>query len=432
MPEILRLASGVPLWVFPRRDLPTVAGSIIIPGGGGLQRPEKSGLANLTADMLDEGTGNRTAAQIAIAVEAMGASISAHCGWDGVYLGFRCLKSDLAETLELSADILLNPTFPELEWRRIHGQTLAALRAERDSAEARAYRAFLRALYPTDHPYRFPLGGTEETVAGIAADDLRAFHDRYLVSGQASVVVAGDVEPGLVADELDRRLAGWRSAEAPPIRLVDPDVSSAPRILLIDRPGAPQAVIRAGHRGIARLDPAFDHLLLFNQILGGQFASRLNEKLREQRGLTYGVRSQLECRRAAGPFSIGTSVQSDRLAEAIADIREEVAQILSGRPPGQDELDKARRSLIEGQPRHHETPSALVSRFGSLLVHGLPAEHEAAFADRLLRVDRDSLIESARAFLHPDSMIFVVVADAAGVLESLESLDWARTERIDD
>jgi predicted Zn-dependent peptidase len=432
MPRALRLASGMPLWAFPRRELPTVAGSIVIPGGGGLQWPEQAGLAQITADMLDEGTTKRTAMQIAMAAEAMGASISVSCGWDGIYIGFRCLATDLGATLDLVVDILLNPTFPDGEWGRVHAQTLAALRAERDSAEARAYRALLKALYDVEHPYRFPLGGTEESVRDLGAEDLKAFHARYLVPGQASVVVAGDADPETVAEELDRRLDGWRGPEVALPALPDVGLSPQPRILLLDRPGAPQAVVRAGHRGIARLDPSFDHLLVFNQILGGQFTSRLNEKLREERGFTYGVRSQFECRRSPGPFSIGASLQSDRLAEAIDDIRHEVQAILTGRPPTQDELEKARRSLIEGQPRHLETSSALVSRYGGLLVHGLPAEHEAEFADRLARIDRDSLIEAAGAAIHPGSLVVVVVADASQVLERLKSLDWARLEVIED
>jgi zinc protease len=432
MPQALRLRSGMPFWAFPRRELPTVAGSIVIPGGGGLQPPEKDGLAQLMADMLDEGTRNRSAAEIAMAAEAMGASISVHCGWDGIYIGFRCLATDLGATLDLAVDILLNPTFPEAEWRRVHAQTLAALRAERDSAEARAYRALLKAVYSPGHPYRFPLGGTEASVRDLGVDDLRAFHARYMVPGRAAVVVAGDIDPQAVAEELDRRLEGWDGPDAAPPLLPDVPLAPGPRILLLDRPGAPQAVVRAGHRGIARLDPAFDPLLIFNQVLGGQFTSRLNEKLREERGFTYGVRSQFECRRSPGPFSIGASLQSDRLAEAIDDIRHEVRAILTGRPPTRDELDKARRSLIEGQPRHLETPSALVSRYGSLLVYGLPAEHEAAFADRLGRVGRDAVIEAAAAAVHPDSLIVVVVADAAQVLEPLKALDWARLDVIED
>jgi predicted Zn-dependent peptidase len=253
-----------------------------------------------------------------------------------------------------------------------------------------------------------------------------------MVPGGASVVVAGDVDPQAVAAELDRRLAGWTGPDVPLPSLPEASLSPHPRILLLDRPGAPQAVVRAGHRGIARRDPAFEHLLLFNQILGGQFTSRLNEKLREERGFTYGIRSQFECRRSPGPFSIGASLQSDRLADAIEDIRHEVQAILTGRPPSQEEIDKARRSLIEGQPRHLETPSALVSRYGSLLVHGLPAEHEAAFAERLRRVGRDPLIEAAGAAVHPDALAVIVVADASQALDRLKSLDWARLEVIED
>ena len=383
LPTVLRLRSGLPLWVFPRRELPTVAGSIVIPGGGGLPAPDRGGLAQLTADMLDEGTTNRSAVEIAMATEAMGATVSAQCGWDGIYLGFRCLESDLGATLDLASDILLNPSFPETEWRRVHAQSLAALRAERDSAESRAYRALLKVVYGPEHPYRWPLAGTEESVREIAADDLKAFHARFVVPGQASIVVAGDVEPEAVAEELDRRLAGWTGPEISLPPLPAAELSTRPRILVLDKPGAPQAVVRAGHRGIGRLDPSFDHLIVFNQILGGQFTSRLNEKLREEKGFTYGVRSQFECRRAPGPFSIGASLQSDRVAEAIDEIRNELRAILADRPPTQAELDDARRSLIEGQPRHLETPSALVSRYGGLRVHGLPAEYEAAFADRL-------------------------------------------------
>ena len=234
-----------------------VAGSIVIPGGGGFQAPGQDGLAQLMADMLDEGTTTRTAAQIAMAAEAMGASISVNCGWDGIYVSFRCLATDLGATLDLAVDILRNPTFPEAEWRRVHAQTLAALRAERDSAEARAYRTLLQALYGPEHPYRFPLAGTEASVSGLSVDDLKAFHARYLVPGRASVVVAGDVDPEAVADELDRRLAAWTGPDAAPPVLPDAPLSPHPRILLLDRPGAPQAVVRVGHVGIARLDPDF-------------------------------------------------------------------------------------------------------------------------------------------------------------------------------
>ena len=430
-PVISTLSCGIPLWVFPRGDLPTVAGSIVVAGGAGLELPSQAGLTQLTSAMLEEGTTTRTAAQIALAAESMGATVAAGCGWDGLYVSFKCLSWDLTASLELVVDMLLNPTFPELEWGRVRGQALAALRAERDHAEARAHRALLSALYGPDDPYRFPLAGTEESVASITQRALSAFHARLLAGGPVTIVVAGDVDPSALADELEEQLKSWIGSAGELRANPATDRPMGPRLLLLDRPAAPQAVVRAGHIGIARRDPAYEGLLIWNQILGGQFTSRLNAKLREERGITYGVRSSLDCRRRAGPFTISSAVQTNRLGEALDEIHQELKILVEARPPSQVELDDARRALIEGQARQFETPSALVNRFGSLVVHGLPADHDATFAERLTAVDLDSLIATAHREIHPDRLVAVVVADAAQVLEDLKRLDWARVELVD-
>ncbi len=196
VPEIIPLDGGVPLWFISRRDLPAVAGTIIITAGASVQQPGEAGLAHLTANMLDEGTTTRSAEEIALAVESMGGSVDASSGWDGSYVSFRCLKMHLAPILDLAVDILLNPTFPEREWDRLRGQTLAALKAERDNAESRAYRGLLSALFPADHPYRYPLAGSESCVAGFSRADLVRFHQQFLLTGVATIVAAGDVDPG--------------------------------------------------------------------------------------------------------------------------------------------------------------------------------------------------------------------------------------------
>jgi len=428
-PQIFVLACGIPLWVFPRNDLPTVAGSIVVAGGASLQQLSQAGLAPLTAAMLEEGTRSRTAAQIALAAESMGATITAGCGWDASYVSFKCLKGDLSASLELAVDILLNPTFPEPEWGRVRGQTLAGLQAERDQAESRAYRAFLRALYSQDHPYQFPLAGTEASVAGLTRGDLVQFHARFLVAGRSTIIVAGDVDPLALAAELEERLTTWTESTGDlPVHPAG-ERPEHPRLILLDRPGAPQAVVRAGHIGLARSDPAYERMLVLNQILGGDFSSRLNAKLREERGFTYGVRSSFDCRRQPGPFSISAAVATSRVAEALDEIHQELAALIGGRPPNQVELDDARRSLIEGQARHFETSTALVNRFGSLVVHGLPPDHDAGFSERLAAIDLDSLIAAANREIHPGSLVAVVVADLAQVHSHVA---WATCERMED
>ena len=431
-PEVRSLRCGVPVWVLPRRELPIVAASIVLGAGASTHGPGQGGLASLTADMLDEGTASRSSHEIALAIEGMGTSLSASAGWDGAYVGLQCLTTHLEPSLDLAVDILRNPSFPKEEWTRIHAQTLAGLQSERDSAEARAGRAMLRALFEEDHPYRLPADGDEPAVSRLTREDLRAFHrDRY-VAGHAACVVAGDVDPDEVVALLDARLSDWSGQHRSTLEVPRPARSEHTRILLLDRPGAPQAVVRVGHVGTHRLDPDYMDLTVWNQILGGQFSSRLNARLREEKGFTYGVRSYFDFRRGAGPFVVSSSLQSDRLAESLEDLRGEVVALLGDRPPTRAELDDARRSLIEGQARHFETPSSLVSRYAGLFLHGLPADYHARFAERLESVSPSTMESAARRHVHPWGFVIVVVADAELVAGPLQALGWAEIERFDE
>ncbi len=431
VPRIINLGCGIPLWVFPRGELPTVTGSIVMTGGAGVQQMGQEGLAQLAVGMLEEGTLTRTAEQIALLAESMGATVSSTCGWGGAYVSFKCLKSDWPASLDLASDILINPTFPEPEWARVRGQTLAALRAERDHPESRAQRALLAALYLQEHPYRFPLAGTEASVERLDRAELAAFQSQFLTPGRATIVVAGDVDPEALAVELDRRLSGWKGTQSAVAEPPDIERSSRPRLILLDRPGAAQAVLRAGYVGVARSSPDYDHLLVVNQILGGQFSSRLNATLREERGLTYGVRSSFDCRKRPGPFTVSASVQTEKVGEALEQIRIELQAIAGSRPPTQVELDDARRALIEGHPRHFETPGALVNRFAGLVIHELPVDNDARFSARLTEINLDSLAAAASRHIIAGSLATVVVADASRVLEQLQKLEWAQVEVVE-
>jgi zinc protease len=432
VPRIIELRGGIPLWVFPRSDLPTVTGAIVIPGGAGGQQPGQGGLAHLAITMLEEGTTSRSAEQIALAAESMGASVSTTCGWGGAYVSFKCLAADYPASLELAADILRNPTFPEAEWGRVRGQALAALKAERDHAEPRAHRGLLLALYPETHPYRYPLAGTEASLERFVRSDLAAFHAQVFLSARPTIIVAGDVDPDTLASELERRLLPWPEPGTAFPELLEVERSTRPRLLLLDRPGAAQAVLRAGYVGLARSSPDFDHVLVLNHVLGGQFTSRLNESLREERGLTYGVRSSFDFRRRPGPFSVSASVQTEKVGEALDQIRIELEAIVGERPPTGLELENARRSLIEGHPRHFESPGALVNRFAGLVIHDLPVDHDAGFADRLAQINADSLLAAATRHIVPGALIALIVADASRVRDQLEKLTWAPLEVITD
>ena len=322
----------------------------------------------------------------------MGTSLSTSCGWDGSYVSLQCLTPHLDASLDLAVDVLRNPTFPESEWERIHGQTLAGLRAERDSAEARAYRGLLqRPLRP----------GPPLPAAGRRRGGDRRAGWRATTCGVPRPLPRP--EPGRLRRGRrrrprprsprcsTRRLAGWPGRRSRGPRSPTPAAATAPASSCSTARGRAGGGPGRATSGLPRLDPDFTDVLVLNQILGGQFTSRLNAKLREEKGFTYGVRSHFDCRRGAGPFAISASLQADRLAEALDDLRHEVEALLGDRPPTLPELDDARRALIEGQARQFETPSALVSRYAGLFIHGLPPDHHAHFAERLDGVSVASL-----------------------------------------
>jgi predicted Zn-dependent peptidase len=246
------------------------------------------------------------------------------------------------------------------------------------------------------------------------------------------VIVAGDVTADAILPMLEARLGAWTGPPVDPPAIPDPQREGRPRIILLDRPGAPQAVVRVGQVGIARSDPDFDRLMLLNQVLGGQFTSRLNEKLREERGFTYGVRSSFDCRLGRGPFAIAASLQADKLAEALEDVHHEVQALVAGRPPSQAEIDDARRALVEGQARQFETPSALVNRYAGVFIHGLPVDHFATFPERIAGVALDDVIAATHRQVDPNALAAVVVADVAQVHEPLKRLEWAELEIVED
>ncbi|WZO97609.1 pitrilysin family protein [Isosphaeraceae bacterium EP7] len=431
-PEIRTLKSGATLWVLPRRELPIVAGTVVLDGGAGRHPSAQAGLASLTASLMDEGTTRRSAGQIAEEAERMGTSLTSSAGWDGSYVNMLSLVPYLEASLDLVVDVATRPAFPEADFDRVRGQVLTSLKAERDSAENRAHRALLKAIYGPTHPYRTPSDGEYSSVEAITRDDLVDYHRRRHATSEATWVFAGDIDPDRMVEMLDRLIEADPRRNTPTEPVPTIDRPRGRRILLLDRPGAPQSVAKFGHVGLTRLDEGYVDALVFNQVLGGQFTSRLNAKLREEKGFTYGIRSGFDARRSAGPFAISASLQADKIGEALADVLGEVEALLGDRPPTIAELDDARRALIEGQARHFETPSALVSRYAGLKIHDLPSTYFVDFNARLEAVTLDSMKEAGRRQIHPDSFVVVVIGDAETTAPQLDALGWGEVERVND
>jgi zinc protease len=411
-----RLDNGLSLWTLQRGTIPLVTVMLTLPAGSWTDPDGRSGLAALTADMLDEGTPGRTAIEIQEALARLGAELHTDTGHDAVTVSLTLLQRHLAHGLGLLADIVVRPTLADADVARVRTLKLNRLRQLRDVPAALAERAFGETLY-ADHPYgQLPFGATP-SLERLTREDVAAFHAATYGPASATLIVVGPALSAEVRDAAARAFGAWRTggAGAPPSA---PPVAQTPagsRLIVVDRPGAAQTELRIGHVAVPRRTPDFHALLVLNAALGGQFVSRINLNLRERKGYTYGARTSFEFRRLAGPFSLATSVQTDATADAIAESLDEIGAIRSDRPITADELAMAQQTLTLGYPRSFESTDQVARALTQLVQHDLPDDTFAIFTPRVRAQDVASVTTAARDRLRPDELVVVAVGDAARI-----------------
>jgi zinc protease len=419
--------AGLDLRVVRLPRLPVVTAAFVLPAGEVGLAGERAGLAVLTANALEGGTKRRSGTALAEALEAVGADVSVDATWDATLASVSCLADRLPEALDLLAEMILAPAFPEGEVERARDQALARIRHRAKDPSALASDRAAALFYAEGEPYGRPAGGTEASVAGLGASDLAAFaRGRYRPRG-AGLVVTGDVD----ADEVDALagglLAGWDGA-APVTR----PVAGAPRhpvrtVHVIHRAGSVQSELRIGHPGVARSTPDYPALVVANAILGGMFTSRLNMNLRETRGFTSGVRSGFAFRRGPGPFSVRTAVDTGVTAEAVAEAVREVTRFVEAGPT-QAEVEAARDYVAGVFPLRLETTGQVAGRVAELVVHGLPDDAWTRYRDEIRAIDVASASAAFARHVRPAALTVVVVGDAEQVRAPLEALELGPVE----
>lgn len=416
-----RLASGIE-WIHAHIDgLPLVDVQLVVRCGVELDPPGALGLTSLTADLLEEGTDSRTGFDIADAVDRLGASLHVRPGWDETTLALHVLTPRLRDALAIAADVIRNAAFPEAEVRRRRDERLAALMQERDEPAALAARALAPAVYGETHPYGRPPTGTRETVAALERDAIVEFHHDRFGPGATYIVTAGDASPETIENALAGVFGDWSGSAAAGVVPPRPDSAAMPGIHLVDRPDAAQTEMRIGGPGPPRDTPDYAALVVLNTILGGAFTSRLNLKLREEKGFTYGARSSFAFRRGGGPFVAGAAVATDATAEAVSDAVHEIRRLSLELVPD-TELERAKHYLALGLPRRLETPAAMAVQLADLHLHGMDASELVAYPGRIAAVSAGAVRDAARRWLDVDRMAIAVVGDAARVREPLEAL----------
>jgi zinc protease len=429
--ERRRMSNGLELRVVERHDLPIVTVDLVVKSGEALAPRGKEGLASLAADLLDEGTESRTTMQLAGELAEIGSSLEASGGLESTTVSLTTLSRHLARGLDLFADVVRNPSFPDKELQRLKLQRLSVLKARADDPEEMSADIFPRLIYGPGHPYGRPDLGTPGSVTSITREDVVAFHRRIMVPGNAALVVVGDVRPEAIADALEARLAAWASGPvpSPPSLEPIPAPSEGRPVYLIDKAGAPQSVLAIGRVGAARRSPDYHALIVMNAILGGQFASRINLNLRQEKGYSYGAESGFGFYRGPGPFVAGGPVESGVTREALEELFKELAGIAGARPVTDDELAFARERLILGFPSRFETTFGVAGQVAVLVTDELPDDEFERYQPRIEALTRGDVDRVARQYITPDRMVVLIVGDRSRIEGPLKALPWAKAIR---
>jgi zinc protease len=414
------LSNGLPVWIVELHKVPVANVTLVVRAGSAADPQGKFGLANLTAEMLDEGAGARDALQIADAVDYLGASLTTSSSSDAAFVELHVPVARLAEALPIMSDVALRPTFPEAELKRVREELLTSILEAADNPAALVQFAFPRLVYGPEHRYGTVSMGTAASIRGFTIPDLRQFHAAMYVPSNATLIVTGDVNPADVVARLESGFGTWRGANAVPSHIPAATQLSTRKVFLVDKPGAPQSQIRIGWVGVPRSTPDYFAVRVLNTVLGGAFTSRLNQNLREQHGYAYGASSSFDMRSSAGPFYAAAGVQTDKTGEALSEFFKELEGIR--KPIPADELDKAKNYLALLLPRNFETTQSLAASLAQMFIFNLPADYFETFTDRVRAVTPAEVQRAAERYIQPDKFAVVVVGDLKTIEPAIRAL----------
>lgn len=427
-PEIVRhdLLNGLHVRTVRHSSVPVVTFVLQIgAGGSGADPTGREGLAALVADMTDEGTGPLSALDVSDALARIGADLDLDVSGDAATFSLTTLTRFASRGAALLADIVTRPSLREADFERVRQLRLDRLRQLKDVPSAVAERTFLRLLYGP-HPYGHLSIGADATLRQLSLDDMRSFHARVFQPASATLVVCGAGTHDGLAREAEAAFADWAGAgpAAAGSAVADGDPREVPlvRLALVDREGATQSELRVGQLTTRRSTPDYPALLMMNAVVGGQFASRLNLKLREEKGYTYGARTGFDWRRGVSPFALQASVHTAATADAVACVRVELDDIRGSRPPTPEEMALAKASLTRGYPRLFETAQQVARAVSQLALYELPDTYFSEFGPRVNAVTDGEVVRAAARHLDPDRMTTVIVGDQSAVASSIGTI----------
>ena len=427
------LANGLRLIVAERHAAPVVDLSLQIDSGFAADPFAAPGVASMAMDMLDEGTTTLSALEINDRIAALGAELTTGADLDYSVVRLSALKDNLDASLAVYADVILNPAFRSEELKRAKRLQIADIQDEKNTPMPTALRILPRLLYGDGHAYSNGMtgSGTEQSVAAMTRDDLVKFHATWFKPNNATLIVVGDTTLAEIRPKLDKLFGRWLPGEVPKKTLSTVPRAAQPRVFLVDRPGSEQSTIIAGDL-VPPKSPADDIAIdAMNDILGGAFTSRINMNLREDKTWAYGADTDVVDTQAQRPFLVIAPVQADKTAEAMVEIKREIADFVGRRPPTAQEVATSKNGSTLTLPGRWETARAVARDIAALVRFHLPDDYWSRYAELVSRLTVGDVDAAAKRVLAPERLTWVVIGDRAAIEAKVRALGFGEIANVD-
>jgi zinc protease len=406
------LPNGLRVILLESHKVPTFTMQLVVLSGGLADRPDYHGLATFTAALMREGTAKRSSKDIAEQVDALGATLTATSGLSSLTSTVTTagLIENLDQTLDIFADVIRSPNFPQAEVDKYKARSLAQLQVQRSNPQFLAQEQFSRAIYG-EHPAAL-VSPPVESIKKLSTKDLADFHSTYFRPNNSMLAIAGDVTMKDIMPKIEKAFGDWQKADVPTVNIPPAPAQSASRIFLVDRPGSVQTVLTLGTLGIERTSPDYFSVLMADRVLGGGPSGRLFLKLREDKGYTYGAYSVFGGSKYRGTWSSSSEVRTDVTAGAMKEFMYELKRMRDEKVSA-DELDNAKRAIVGGFALSLEQPQALLQNIITQKIYNLPADYWDTYPQKVAAITVDDVQRVAQKYIDLDHLTVVAVGDAS-------------------
>ena len=424
LPEIWTadLKNGIGIWGIKQSEVPLVQYSLVIDGGHMLEDIDKSGTASLMAQLMNEGTANKTPEELEEEIQLLGSSISIRGGSESISISVNTLARNFEKTVELVREMLMEPRWDEEEFGLIKDRTINSFTRNKANPGYMAAITLDKLMYGEDNILAVPSGGTEETVSGLKMEDLKDYYQKYIIPSAARLIVAGDIDKDRVLAAFAGIEAEWEPGDIESPEIFIPENPAKSKIYFIDFPGAKQSVIQIGNIAVPRSDPDYYPATVVNYKLGGSFNGVVNLILREEKGFTYGARTGFSGGKYSGEFSASSSVRTTATLESVQIFKEEMEKYREG--ISIEDLNFTKDALLKSNARGFETLGSLLGMLNNISSYNLPFDYikqEEKFVKNLSIEQHNELV---RKLIDPSRMYYVIAGDAETQMEGLKKVGF--------